>query len=366
LKPQKADYTAKILELRQTLSWMDIVLANVADSVCVINEIGKILFVNDSLARILKKDRISLLGKKFQNEIILAPKESSMAEPYIAIKKLSSSSDSIIGVYEWKLSNKPSITVKLSAYDISESSHKVVMLMNVTNQYQLEEISKNFATLASHQLRTPIAKIKTNSHILNDGYVGDLSEEQLRVSNEVIKAADHMNDLLNMLLEISKLENQKYTVRYNNVKVPNLLRKIIDEVIDKATQKQIEIITNIPRNMDPVRSDEHMLNEIFSNLITNAIKYTPIHGKIKISIATDSNEFVLIVEDNGIGIPDQYQSKIFTQFFRAQNAIDSALPGTGLGLYLVKHLVELLKGSINLQSISGKGTTFWITIPNER
>lgn len=363
MKPDIAEYKNKIFELRQTLAWMDIVLSNVADSVCVIKEDGKILFINDSFAEMINTPRIALLGLNMQDVIRLTPKASSYPEVFPFKENISSGSDSTKGIYEWHLNENDSITVKLIAHHIKPTNQIVIMLQNITNEYEVEEISRNFANLASHQLKTPLTAIKMHAHMLADGYVGQLQEEQVGAANAVIDATDHMNELLNMLLDISKLENNKYEQCFEKVDIKAILQRVGSEVNEKVVEKEIKLKLNIPDSMPVFTSDAHMLHEVFSNIITNAIKYTPKKGTVYVSVGIEGGNYVVTVEDTGIGIPKQHQDKIYTQFFRAENAIGSSQPGTGLGLYLVKQLVELLGGEIRFKSEYKKGTTFWVTLP---
>lgn len=249
------------------------------------------------------------------------------------------------------------------AHHIKPTNEIVVMLQNISNEYEVEQISRNFANLASHQLRTPLAVINTHIHLLADGYMGKLGKNQQVTVRTVLDAAEHMNDLLNMLLDISKLENKKYERRFEEVKIEDILGRIRLEVKDKVSEKEINFIINLPKEPPAFISDSHMLHEIFSNIITNAVKYTPAKGTVRISVEFKKTFCVVATEDSGIGIPKQVQDKIFTQFFRAENAIDSQQSGTGLGLYLVKQLIKLLNGEIKFKSEFKKGTTFIVTLP---
>lgn len=363
MKSDVTEHKKKISELRQTLAWMDIVLSNVADSVCVIKEDGTILFINDSFAEMINQSRIGLLGQNIQDVIRLTPKASSYPEAFPFKDTISTGSDSAKGIYEWHLGGNDSITVKLIAHHIKPTNQVVIMLQNVTNEYEIEQISRNFTNLASHQLRTPLTAIQTYTHMLADGYMGDLNEKQREAAIAVIDSTDHMNELLDMLLDISKLENNKYERRSEEVYIKDVIHRICSEVNDKVVEKEINLKLDVPQNMPSFASDAHMLHEVFSNIVTNAIKYTPKKGKVSVSVANDDDSCVVIVEDTGIGIPKQYQSKVYTQFFRADNAVGSQQSGTGLGLYLVKQLIELLGGEIRFKSAYNKGTTFWVTLP---
>jgi two-component system sensor histidine kinase VicK len=366
MKSDLTEYKHKISELRTTLAWMDIVLSNIADSVCVIKEDGKILFINDSFAEMINRTRISLMGQDIQDTISLTPKSGSYTESFPLKDAISRGSDSTKGIYDWHLDEKSSITVKLIAHYINPTKQVVIMLQNITNEYEVEQISRNFTNLASHQLRTPLTAIQLHSNMLADGHMGKLKKEQREAAKVVLDATSHMNQLLNMLLDISKLDNKRYERRSEKVYINDILQRIFKEVNDQVVEKEINLKINMPSHTEPFVSDGHMLHEVFSNIITNAIKYSHNNGTVYVAVATDDGSCVVMIEDYGIGIPKQFQEKIYSQFFRANNAIDSEQPGTGLGLYLVKQLVELLGGEIDFKSAYKKGTTFWVTLPRSR
>ncbi|MBA2279470.1 PAS domain-containing sensor histidine kinase [Candidatus Saccharibacteria bacterium] len=363
MSKEKNEYEYNIKELRQTLAWMDIVLSNISDSVCVVNSDGVVIFVNDSLAEILNKPRLYLIGQNIEKVLLLKPKTNSFPKPF-PLQKPKNKREKVLGIYEWQIVNQDSVSVRLTTHYIEPTQQVVIMLQDITNEFELEEISRNFTHLASHQLRTPLTAIKTHAHMLSDGYLGKLNTVQQDSSTTILDAANHMNELLSMLIDISKLDSNRYVRHMESVYIEEIIQRILTENKGKVKEKELAIKIEIPTDLQPVISDAYMLHEVFSNIITNAIKYTAHRGEVSISLIQSQKVVTVEVKDNGIGIPKKSQDKIFTQFFRAENAVDSARPGTGLGLYLVKHLVELLGGKITFHSIYKVGTTFRVTLPS--
>ncbi len=168
-----------------------------------------------------------------------------------------------------------------------------------------------------------------------------------------------------MLLDISKLENDIYQHRLEEVSLKDVFEQIHCEVKQDIDDKNLSVSIDIPKDIPPLVSDAHVLHEIFSNIIGNAIRYTPSKGSIYITAAQTGGKVVVSVKDTGIGIPAKHQKEIYSQFFRADNAISMSHAGTGLGLYLVKQLVNLIRGDIDFISQHKKGTTFRVTLPTE-
>ncbi|MBA3757426.1 PAS domain-containing sensor histidine kinase [Candidatus Saccharibacteria bacterium] len=357
------EYKSKITELRQTLAWMDIVMSNIVDSVAVINFDGELLFVNDAFADLMNEPRILLLGKNINNLLKLSPIGDARSEPYIPREKIAQTNDTYKAMYEWQPSTNETIILKLIIRYIITTKQSVIMIQNVTEEYEQEKISRNFNTLASHQLRTPISAIKTYSHLLIDGYAGELASSQKKLAETIKTSADHTNKLLNLLLDLSNTGHNKYKSPEQSVVITDVFNEIFTEVSSEVKTKKLSYNVILPKDVPKLMVDRNAVHEVLSNLITNAIKYTPLKGKISVGGRVVGDSVVISIEDSGIGIPLNYQRKIYYQFSRADNAIEVDPTGTGLGLYLVKQLVDRMNGDVSFKSQLNKGTTFWLRLP---
>jgi PAS domain S-box-containing protein len=239
----------------------------------------------------------------------------------------------------------------------------IEIFRDITSEFEIDKMKSDFISLASHQLRTPLSAIKTYTHMLLDGFMGPLTKPQIKSLKTVISASNRMNETISTLLNITRIESGSIAIAKKQIAIDLLLEEIISEHHLAATDKNIEIIFTHPAEKTKLISDVVILKEIFGNLLSNAIKYTANNGKITVTIKSKGNQIIVTIKDNGLGIPLESQTNIFTKFFRADNVIKQETSGTGLGLYLVKGLVEELDGKVWFESKEKEGTTFFVSFP---
>lgn len=245
------------------------------------------------------------------------------------------------------------------------SEGKVIGLVDVfrdvTKELQVDRAKTEFVSLASHQLRTPLSVIKWYTEAL-------LSEKQSKTVNkekyleEVHHGNERMIKLVNNLLNIARLEMGKLNVNNELVNSTKLLQEIVDSHKPKIEEKK-QKITIESKDVPDTYIDIELLRMVLSNIIFNSVKYTPEKGEISCKIRQNKGNILFEISDNGIGIPEKEQSKIFEKLYRASNALVVDREGAGLGLYLVKEIVKIIGGSIRFKSKFGEGTTFYIEIP---
>ncbi len=222
----------------------------------------------------------------------------------------------------------------------------------------------DFLSIAVHQLRAPLISMKWIAELLLKGEAGKLNKEQKEFLTDLYKSVINMNQLVNHILSVAKIEANQLVVKNGDIDPNEVLEEAIHEF--KPLFKDKNHSFDFKKEKVPVlKVDERILGQIFKNLLTNAIKYTPRGGRIEISSSFDrkKQEALFSVIDNGMGIPEAEQSKVFQRFFRASNAAKSDNEGTGLGLYIVKKFVDMLGGKIWFESEEGKGSAFYLTLP---
>lgn len=239
----------------------------------------------------------------------------------------------------------------------------IEVFRDITREEEIDRMKSEFISLASHQLRTPLSSIKTYSHMLVDGYIGTVTPPQKKALRTIIGASNRMNELISTLLNITRMESGTIRVTPKYVRLDALAQESMQEVSLLAADRSISIATRIGKGSMGVKTDPLLFKEILINLVTNAIKYTPANGTVTIKVQRRGDSVVTSVTDSGWGIPASAQKQIFSKFFRAPNIVKRETTGTGLGLYLVKGLVDALGGKIAFKSEEGKGTTFTVTLP---
>jgi signal transduction histidine kinase len=238
-----------------------------------------------------------------------------------------------------------------------------MVFRDISREWDIDRSKTEFVSLASHQLRTPLSTISWYAEMLLAGDAGDLNKEQEDYLKEIYNGNKRMVELVNSLLNVSRIELGTLAIETEPTDLNKECESLLKELLPSITKKQIVLEKNIAENIPVIPADPKLVRIIFQNLLTNAIKYTPAHGKITIEISKNDKDILLRVSDNGFGIPKNQQSKVFSKLFRADNAREKETEGTGLGLYIVKLVVEAANGKIWFESEENKGTTFYVTIP---
>lgn len=227
---------------------------------------------------------------------------------------------------------------------------------------ELNDLKTNFLSLVSHEFKTPLSAILTSSQLLSKYQLAEQQEKREKHIKTITDKVYFLNNILNDFLSIEKLETGKVNYKFNHFK----LSKVVNEVVYNANMlvKEGQQI-NYPENIDDFNlyQDEKIIQLICSNLLHNAIKYSPEESVIELHITQDDIVTTLLIKDNGIGIPEKDQKNIFKRYFRAENVINTQ--GTGIGLNIAKNHIENLGGSIFFESEEHVGTTFTIIIPNK-
>lgn len=239
----------------------------------------------------------------------------------------------------------------------------VTNFRDVTHEKEIDRAKTEFISLASHQLRTPLSAVKWYSEMLIGGDAGQLNETQAKYLREVFSANERMIDLVNLLLDVSRMEMGKLPENPVLVNLPKLANEIIQENMNDITRKKLVVHTTFDPKTPDIMIDPKFIRIILQNLINNAVKYTPENGTISVNVEKKDGHISLVVQDTGIGIPKEDQERVFTKSFRANNAKLMDPYGTGVGLYLTKSIVDQLHGGIWFTSEEGKGTTVFAEIP---
>ena len=263
------------------------------------------------------------------------------------------------------------LPVTISATPLREDIHDtavkaVVVIRDITKDRELDQARSGFISIASHQLRTPLTTIRWYSEMLLDEDVGSLSPSQRDFLTEIHEGTQRLYKTIDLLLGISRVESGKQKAEPQNIDLTMFTQEIMKELSPQANEKKL-VMGMIPPPGDPlmVWIDPLRLRQVITNLLSNAIRYNNNDGLIEVlwRIAEDGREISYSVRDNGIGIPESDRGRIFTKFFRAKNALAQAPDGSGLGLPLVKDIVETWGGQIHFETTQDKGSIFTFTIP---
>lgn len=229
---------------------------------------------------------------------------------------------------------------------------------------KLEKVKSEFITTVAHQLRTPLTRVKWSFQSIISGDEGKIGKEQKEILQTGYEANETMVKLINDLLNIDKLEDSYFGYNFESASLEKIISKTVQSLSFMAKKKKIKLEFYVSQeNVPEVMLDPNKISMVISNLIDNAINYTPENGKVDVILEKLGDCVIVKVKDTGIGIPQEDLSKIFTRFFRAKNAVRMKTEGSGLGVYIAKNIVEAHGGKMGVESPEGKGTTFYFTIP---
>lgn len=233
---------------------------------------------------------------------------------------------------------------------------------DITRQKEIDKSKTEFVSIASHQLRTPLTIINWYVEMLTTPDA-ELSEKQRQYMDEITRASKRMIELVNALLNVSRIDMGTFMVDVQPIDFRAAMDEVLKDLIPQVTTKQLTVTKQYDATLPAINADPKLLHMVFQNLMTNAVKYTPEKGSVAIKLEKQDSNILISVTDTGLGIPLDQQSKIFTKFFRADNARAKEPDGNGLGLYIIKSLIEHSGGKVWFESAENKGTTFYISLP---
>lgn len=338
---------------------------NVSDQVVITDPEGIVIYGNKAIKRITGYEVEESLGKKAG---LLWRKPMGQDYYENLWKTIKTSKQVYVDEITNIRKNGEEYQAMISISPIIDGNGNIMFFVgierDITKEKEIDKAKTEFISLASHQLRTPLSTINWYVEMLLSGDAGKINKEQKKFLEEAYSGSQRMVSLVNALLNVSRIESNTYMVEPAPTDVGKLLDSVVFDLKPKINSKKLDI--SIKKERIPVISlDPNLTNIILQNLITNAVKYTNTGGKIEINmnLKKDTDELLILVKDSGMGIPKSQQDKIFTKLFRADNVQKTDTEGTGLGLYLIKGLIERSKGKIWFDSVENKGSTFYVTLP---
>jgi signal transduction histidine kinase/CHASE2 domain-containing sensor protein len=262
--------------------------------------------------------------------------------------------------FELQLRDNQQHILRLSAVRLTELGHWVMILVDVTDLVQLNELKTQMIRMASHDLKNPLSRVLGYAElILSSDVLDDMNEQFM---DNIMNAGDEINKIITDILDLEQLRSGQ--VERTPASFKNLVREIVSRHEPDKDRKQQTMTLDMPDVPITVSGDYLRLGQAVSNLVSNAIKYTPEQGDIKVRIwQPEPTSVQLEIEDNGYGIPERSQAKLFTEFYRVKSKETRSISGTGLGLSLVKSVIENHEGEVWVKSVEGEGSTFYILLP---
>ncbi len=363
---EAADRLGKLLRTQQLeAAKSHAILEGVADGVMVTDAQGEIALLNAAAERILHVHRTDVIGRSVSE---LSGIFGLAGTSWPRLTDLWGKGETGAGqeaLYDEQLEIDERVVSVRIAPVVRQSTFEgtVAVFRDITKDVEVDRMKSEFVSSVSHELRTPMTSIKGYIDLLYSGMAGPVSEEQKRFLEVVRSNADRLTLLLNDLLDISRIETGRLKLSIESVDPREVIALVMGNHQPEATKRQQVLVNAVQEPLPLVRADPDRMTQILTNLVSNAIYYTPAEGTITIGAEVVDGAVSIHVQDTGIGIREEDQAKLFTRFFRADTPLVQARSGTGLGLAIVKSIIELHDGEIWFESTYGQGSTFSFTLP---
>ncbi len=363
-----AQLAQKVQEVEAEKVRDDALLSSIGEGMLAVDADGKIAKINEPAIGMFGLEKASPLGKgvdelvTFLDEMGKDPVSAEEKPGFLALRFGQKTEET----YQVLRSDQSKIVVAVISSPVRLQGQTIGVIMvvrDVTKEREVDRMKTEFISLASHQLRTPLSAIRWFCEMLLSGDAGPLNKDQTEFAQNIFSSTDRMIQLVSSLLNISRIESGRIIIDPKPTDLKELISGIVNDLHAKIEERNQNLVISVHQDLPKIPLDPRMIGQVYLNLLTNAIKYTPKGGDITVMVSKKDDEIVSQVTDNGYGIPKSQQDRMFQKFFRADNVAKVETDGTGLGMYLVKAIVESSGGKIWFESEEGKGTTFWFSLP---
>lgn len=347
---------------QEAINRLETVLSAMVEGVLAVDGNHRILFANRAAGRLLGFNVASATGKKIvevsRNRQLLDALHEALGDSKKRVKR-----ESIRYEIDSPHSHGQILSLRANPIPGGADAGVLIVLQDVTELRRLESLRQEFVANVSHELKTPLTAIKAYTETLQQGAIHD-STISLQFLSQIEVEADRLHTLILDLLQLARVESGQQTFEIEPILVADAVDASLLRFRGAAQAKAIDLSAEGSQDRVVVLADEEALREILDNLIDNAVKYTPDGGRVLVHWLNTASEAIIRVSDTGIGIPPESLPRVFERFYRVDRARSRELGSTGLGLSIVKHLVQALGGSIEVESKVQVGTTFAIRLPS--
>ena len=351
-----ADISAQRFNIIKTeRDQLSTILKSMNEGVITVNDKGLITHVNRAACRILRTSGERCLGQSLQD----MDASNNLNQAFIQCQQEQASVEKSIQLDGYTFARHYRLHVTLLKH--SDQAGAILVLQDTTDFQRMDKMRADFVANASHELKTPITAIRGFAETLIEDEAIERQTQQ-RFIRKIHGQSIRLSDLVSELLALSRLESNDAAFN-TQVDLQQIVQRVCDNL--QAVAQGHQVILDLDTEGQPIilLGDENALSQMVTNLVDNAIKYTPAMGHVHVVIEVDASTALLSIKDDGIGIDEANQERIFERFYRVDKARSQSLGGTGLGLAIVKHIVQSHKGSLKLKSKLNQGSTFVIKIP---
>jgi len=340
------------------------IVESISDGIIVTDEDNKIILVNSAAEKALNIKEKNVINRHFLEGI----KKEEIFNIIKNIKNKSNLNDTkkytdITIEYDEEIKHY-NVNVKPIRNKDGENIGMVTLMQDITKLKEVDQMKSDFVSTVSHEFRTPLTSIGMSVGLLLEGITGEITEDQKELLDAIKEDNERLKSLVSDLLDLSRLESGKIQMDIDSYDINNIINHSVKPFYRQAEEKNTTINIDIKENTSKVKADFNKISWVLTNLIGNALRYTPEDGtgKIEIKVKDTANKVLVSVSDNGKGIPEDYQKKVFEKFIQVKDVNGENTGGTGLGLAISKEIVNAHGGDIWVESKIGEGTIFYFTL----
>ena len=329
------------------------VLEIMADGVLITDDRGLVNLINPAAMRLLRTNKETALGRSFAEVV----RHHQLIELWQECRL-----ERREKVEAVEIGRELFVQAVVTPYQEKGARGYLVILQDLTAVRRLQTIRRDFVSNISHELRTPLASLRAVIETLLDGALEDPPAAQ-RFLDRAGQEVDVLTQMVEELLELSRIESGQVPLRLAPTAIADLVLVPLERLSSQAQRADVELILDLPSPLPQVLADAERVQQVVTNLLHNAIKFTPPHGKVIIRAIDQRQEILISVQDTGIGIPAEDLPRIFERFYKSDRARTRSRGGTGLGLAICRHLIRAHNGRIWVKSQEGNGSTFFFSLP---
>lgn len=335
------------------------IVGNISDAIIVCDGTGEVVLINRSAEEFLNVRHIDAVGKRIE----------SLTSDHRIIKLLRGEADEGLSRQPYLQFNDqtylhPRVSIIPSRQGGTEGV--VLILQDVTQFKQLDKSKSDFMAMVSHELRTPVTSINIGVDILRQNLLGPLTRAQEELLTSFKQDCDRLTKLVREILQLSKLESGRIERRSDAVDVSGMLNSVCSQFKLQYGEKSVSLDVSVQDGIPRLAADEQQMTWVISNLLHNALRYTPPGGTVRVSARKEADVVLVEVKDTGSGIPEEFHDKIFDKFVQVKQPADPTPGSVGLGLAIAKEIIEMYDGKIWVKSRPNHGSTFVFTLPIAR
>ncbi|MCK9426506.1 MAG: response regulator [Ignavibacteriaceae bacterium] len=356
----RKDRENRLLEIAFERTRMNTIVNALEDGVLVVNKNGEAVLYNPSALKYLPLNEI------FIEEFIipkLNPQIAALINHYLLAEEYLPQSFSTQLALDETNETFIQITCSPVPHPDGTLAGVVTVLKNITELKKIEQLKSQFVSMVSHELKAPMAAVYGYLKLLSDDSITLTGEQRQKFIERSEFRLDSLLKMVNDLLDISRIEMKTVHREIIDLNLSEIIKTILELFSLEIKNRGLIVCFFFLENLSSIKADAEEINRLFTNLISNAIKYNQTNGRIDINISVTENFLVTTIADSGIGMKNEEKKKLFHEFFRAKNEFTKEISGTGLGLSIVKRIVDSYSGKIEVESEFGKGTKFIVSLP---